>query len=502
MHRGWLRLRAAAPAFGELPTGRILRENHFDVTQDLFAQSHELQFITNLDGNFNFIGGLYKYYANTNQILDLYDRAHLGTFTDAPSYGLLAPTIATVFPNACQVGDGVVNGGVASCTGRWNGDPNGTYFYYDNVTEVDAFAAFGQAEWAFAENFELTIGLRYSEDEKEGTEERFGYFELPPAAFFLDLPTTNFLLTTNNGVTPNGDTPRLQGIPLSFADRLELDNDWDAVTWRINLDWTPTEDSLVYAGVTTGYRSGGFHLGLAQLGDYDQEEVIAYEAGYKGDFLDGRLRLNAAAYYYDYTDQQLRLVGALPGPGGTVITGDVVVNAPESENYGFELEWTWIWEDLLIGGLYSYMHTEITDDFFAVDATNPSGTGLPQNLKGNQLNRAPENKFSLWANYRWNLDSAGTLDFFTTYAFTDEQYHSLFENDIDHAPDYFRWDARLAWNSADGRWVVAGWVNNITDESSIRIINFSTDSTLFARTAAMSAPRSYGMELRYRFGAW
>ncbi len=110
----------------------------------------------------------------------------------------------------------------------------------------------------------------------------------------------------------------LQGIPYSFADSAAGEDDWGDTSFRVNLDWTPNEDTLIYLSVTTGYRSGGYSLGIGDsrgpgnFGDivpstYDQEEVLATELGYKGTLLDGQLQLNTSVYLYQYDQYQDRI---------------------------------------------------------------------------------------------------------------------------------------------------------------------------------------------------
>ena len=76
----------------------------------------------------------------------------------------------------------------------------------------------------------------------------------------------------------------------------------DAVTGRINLDWTPNDKDLIYFSVTSGTRAGGFNLGLFSANaKYQPESLVAYELGYKGEIFDGTMQVNSAVYYYDYS---------------------------------------------------------------------------------------------------------------------------------------------------------------------------------------------------------
>ena len=82
----------------------------------------------------------------------------------------------------------------------------------------------------------------------------------------------------------------------------------DDLSWRLDVSYAITDDAMAYASVSTGYKSGGFDIGLNTAGALDEflpEELIALEAGGKTQWIDGRLTLNAAAFYYDFTDLQV-----------------------------------------------------------------------------------------------------------------------------------------------------------------------------------------------------
>jgi iron complex outermembrane receptor protein len=527
---------------------------HFIVDQDLRAWSHEVQFLTNWDGDVNFILGAYNYYAKTNQYIDFADEYSAGKFLNPFNYGFWGgltgpgnealPPVVPFDPNipVCDANLAVSSGAgcVGTTVGNWGGDPNGTFFQYDNNTEVTSYAAFAQMEWQLAEQWALTMGVRWSRDEKEGEEMRFGYAEsrfgldpgvlqnfacgpavLGPAADFVqsDLDCLNLYFNSFDFLFDRTDPAitAYQGTPLSFGDAMEIEDDWEKVTYRINLDYEPNDDTLAYGSITTGYRSGGFNLGLRQITPYDEEVVTAFEVGLKTQLLDNRLQLNTALYYYDYEDHQIRVEEQAdffdPFTGLAVsgaATVDVVQNAPEATNWGFEVETVWLaTERLTFGGNYSYTHAEY-DKFAAVNIKDPNNIGQQGligdpspnevvDVKGNDLNRIPEHKFNAWGSYTWDT-SLGNFSFTTTYAWVDEQVHSPFGLDIDSSPDYAVWDAYFVWNSNAGRYQVRTYVTNILDEIGIATMGISPESGNFRRTASMREPRAYGMQFRVKFG--
>ena len=181
---------------------------------------------------------------------------------------------------------------------------------------------------------------------------------------------------------------RLQGIPFSYVDQTTGDDEWSDVTYRANIDWTPNADTLVYASVTTGYRAGGYSLGIGDSrgpdgsgqivpATYDKEEIVAYEIGYKGTFADGRLQVNSSIYHYDFDNYQDRTELFVASSGTST---DVVQNVDKAQNRGVEIELTWLPTDAwTIGGNGSWTDTEYKSDFFVLEDDNPDFP-LPGNI--------------------------------------------------------------------------------------------------------------------------
>ena len=108
------------------------------------------------------------------------------------------------------------------------------------------------------------------------------------------------------------------GAPASINLTRKLYQATEDVTWRGNLDWTPTDDTLFYLSATKGLRSGGFNLVFfSSNSTFEAETLIAYELGYKGTMLDGQLQLNTAVYFYDYENVHTFAEGAAFSGGYT-----------------------------------------------------------------------------------------------------------------------------------------------------------------------------------------
>ena len=211
----------------------------------------------------------------------------------------------------------------------------------------DVWGIFGHAEYAMSERVNLIAGLRWTEEDRSQTDQ--GTFK------YGDNNDLVFLLSGGEFSSP-GPSPFVRGVTLTdadfscfvvalpcapgpvggFSDEISA-SDWSG---KIGLDYKASEDWLLYATASRGFKSGGFgdnaQSTSAGLVPYDKETLLAFEVGAKGRFAD-TFRLNSAFYFYDYKDQQVadEIVDPLFGP----LVAQV--NAPKSEIYGFELEALW-----------------------------------------------------------------------------------------------------------------------------------------------------------------
>lgn len=507
---------------------------------DTETQTHELQFVSDWDGDFNINTGLYYYNEKAASSYGFYDTVDMrysrtidqidGATLDTIFDFLIATPGNGVNSNACVDATTVNCATYAAFTASptnsvssaflglpegYTGDPlglNSTY-WTDVELESTSYAAFGQLDWDYSDDLRITIGLRYSEDEKEGVETNWAYTErfaslvgVPtilafgnPELAFPELGQTggraaNYYYATTG--TSNGF-----GFPVAGGLTNEKVSDsWSSVSGKIGFDYTIDVDQMVYGSISTGYRSGGFALGSnfsSPIPTVDPEELLAYEVGYKGDLADGRVRINAALYFYDYQDLQLRNQ-VLDGTG---LVLPVLTNAAGAETYGLDFEGSWLVTDkLLLEGTFSYLNAEYTDyesiDTLAddYDPANP----VVQDLDGFKLNRSPEIKYSLAATYM--IDTGmGPLDLIASYSWTDEMYHSQFNTSADITPDFERIDVRARWSSVDELWAVTAYVNNVNDDRTPQSNFVDTPENGGYTFVGLGAPRVYGLIVRRNF---
>ncbi len=456
--------------------------------------SNEINLTSNSDGPLNWILGLYQYQENYRQ------RIQLGS------------------PLQAQLAQPSFHFGAGGVTGQGQQAANPLRNFVDNQAELDskAWAVFGQSTYKFSDQWALTAGLRYTKDEKDGFEsQRLVMFN--PANF------------GNNAVDVSSDMdPTKPGVQ-NFR---SLSDSWSAVTGTLNLDWTPDDDTLVYAKYSRGYKSGGFLLGtLSAKPTADEETVNAYEVGMKKT-IGGRLILNAAAFYNDFEGLQLNL-SQLNAAGTAASSNFVNVDA---EAYGLELEATWQpIQPLQISASYGYLHTKITDGCCFYDPADPSalkssarpsgGSSVTngvllrfQDLAGSKIYQSPENKFALNANYTFDF-TPGSLILSGTYTWTDETTYQPFDNPDFAVPAYGTADLRVLWKDAQDRYSVIGYVKNVTDEEGFNSTSSTNPTAVFANpnpglvvggnayllqtstaiTRGLIQPRTYGVELQYRF---
>ncbi|MFN3236652.1 MAG: TonB-dependent receptor [Pseudomonadales bacterium] len=541
-------------------TASLVDDRQYYVNHEADYVSHEVQAFWDISDTMSITSGVFFYDSVINQRYDFFSSTGTTKYVD-PAFSLDS-ILATVAPGAipgdpsltflagttpidvntaaaaAQAANAPV-GTFTTATGPWLGDSSlgsvphgpqtlGSDTHVLNKTERKAYAVYSQGVWDINDRVTLTLGLRYAEDDLEGEERLAQYAEstavldgLAAAGLPLSLLQTNVLRgavnPANLGLTGAID-PWLGGVPITFGAYRNLERVDTDLTWRVNLDYNLTDDVLVYANITTGYRSGGFNLAFfSQTPEYDPEELIAYELGLKGQFLNSTLQANASVYYYDYETIHTVTEEACPAvPTAQSIQSSCAVSesttsvqaAPGAEVYGFEGELLWLATDhLTIGGNLSYTDTEFTESFVVVDGADPTVPGQiydatnefqrARDVKGQSLPQVPESKLSLFADYEILLSKNGRVNLIGSYSYISEVYFSAFETDLDRAPAYDRLDLRATWTSPSEQFQVTGFVNNVTDEIGIRQILQHGVADGYRRTAQVTEPRVYGLEVSY-----
>jgi len=319
--------------------------------------------------------------------------------------------------------------------------------------DTTSMALFLHSEWSFTEDWKLTAGARYTDESKD----------------FAGAYT--FLIA--GGVEA----------PL-YPDVVET-YDTDNVSGKIGIDYSGIENTLLYASVSRGFKSGGFQGQLsfdpAALLPFGDETVIAYEAGMKTRQLGNSLELNAAVFFYDYEDMQF-YGGLFDSPVG-VLFG--ITNVGDAEVMGAEADLWWrpaTGLDLRFG--IGWLDTEITNSVVDGVAT------------GSELPNAPEFSFSSMVRYEWPISGTLVANVGVTADFQDSVTYDIVRNPPEaREGSYWLYDARAGIGSADDRWSVSVWGKNLADEQYRSQVIFS--SVGFGETWGM--PRTYGVTFTLGF---
>jgi len=303
---------------------------------------------------------------------------------------------------------------------------------------AEGYAAFGHATYNLSDKLRVSAGLRYSYEEKET------------------------------------DTSRVVGL-------LGKD-DWSAWTPKISVDYSINDDVMLYFTASRGFKSGALTRVGAQYNSLEPEVLDAYEVGAKTTLLDGRIRLNASAFNYDFTDMQVFSVD-LQDPNRGVLR-----NAGEAEMQGVDVELSALpFESLQLDIGLSWLDAEFVD--FAI---------VGGNHKGNKLPNAPEFTANIGAKYTYELSGIGSLVAQANYYYSDEQFFSEL-NDVGRSDSYDVLNVRASLESANNTWKVSVFGKNVTDEL-VRDFSF-VSPFLFGEGYVVSyqPPRTYGLELTYQF---
>ena len=315
-----------------------------------------------------------------------------------------------------------------------------------SAQDTQSWAAFVEADIDLTDSLTLTVGGRYTEDEKD-TDQR--------------------------------------GIVTAKAS-----DEWNEFTPKLGLKYTVNDNAMIYATYAAGYRSGGFNGRVDSVETattpYDQEKVDNYEAGFKTDWLDGTLRVNGAVFYMDYQDKQeeLQLPSATSGTGQVTL----VTNASTAIMQGIELDVTWLATDALSLRANIGLLDAKYDKF---EFQNAAGL---QDLSDLELRRSPEVSGTLSATYEWTVGNG------RAWAVVGWHYMSDYEVDFANKPELTNEAQDLVSASVNyeiGRVQVSAFGHNLLDEDGYTI---GFDVAGLWSYAATRPPRTYGLEVSYTFG--
>ncbi|RAN36241.1 hypothetical protein HY11_12510 [Hyphomonas pacifica] len=376
----------------------------------------------------------------------------------------------------------------------------GVTVFQGGKQDKENFSLYGDFTYDLTDRFSVSLGGRYTKDETTADVTRELWLGLGSGSFDTDNQTSLFL-ATQTGYTG-------------------LNREDEEFTPRISISYKATDDINLYATYAQGFKAGGFDpraradldpLGLSQEG-FGPEKVDSYEIGLKGNFFDNRLQLNTAAFYAEYTDQQITVQSGADsdndGINDTFVSS--VFNAGSSEYKGLEIEGSWfISDEFTLMGNLGYIDAEIKEIISA--GVNIADQFVTQNT--------PELQGQLSLNYMKDFGpDFGALSITGSASYRDEYYLFNVPNEgfdpgtnvifplggpaLD--PDsYTLLDLSLVWTSPSEKLKFGIHGRNLTDEEyRVAAYNFVTPSQLGADSAYSAfygPPRTVTASISYEF---
>jgi iron complex outermembrane receptor protein len=382
----------------------------------------------------------------------------------------------------------------------------------DARQKTESFGAYAQADFGITEKFVATLGVRYSVDDKSYTVSQVALWDATLAAEGVSFGRPPLVPPTYSGCTPTATTACVVQVPITGSDS------FSAVTPRVALKYDFTDDIMAYVSASKGFKSGGTNDSVADINTpFDPEELWAYELGARTRFLANRLQVNATYFLSDYTDKQIT-VAASPN-----CANRCTENAGNAKIDGFEV-------DVLAQvtrGLQLSASVGTLDARWDEITNSTSGVSL-----NSWFSRAPDLSYTIGARYQVGL-FGGNLVGTANYSYVDEQATSPQDSTTIFIPEYQLLTMRLAFTSPSGRWDAGVFCTNCADEeyftggagwagasdnapSRFRELRPSS-SYIFQpggfggspdsvaapgiSLANIGAPRMWGVDFRYRFGA-
>lgn len=346
---------------------------------------------------------------------------------------------------------------------------SGSAAFWDLDTK--STAVFADTTFYLTDRLGLIAGVRYSEEEIELAQ--LGGFSVP---------------------TPGGRVFLGPPTPCHFDPPAQTSQKVDTVTPRLGVTYSVSDDSNLYATYSEGFKAGGISVRSGCQLEFDEENVDSFEIGLKNTLLEGRLRLNATAFMYDYTGYQIeQLVGLT----------FLLDNAEEAEIAGLELEAiASVTDNLTLLANASFQKSEFVTHS-AIDSLNqnlipnpnpgPPFVAVPEDVSGNPLPNAPDTTVNVTMIYDWN----NGWDVRLGAAYKSDTNFREFDRAEDAQPAYTLWNSSLRWVSSDETKMLRLFGRNLTDED---FINFAAANSLTGnRLVNWGAPRQFGVEFRYSF---
>ena len=384
--------------------------------------------------------------------------------------------------------------------------PLTTLFGGFSTLENKSWALFSQFTWSITDTVQLTMGGRYTFEERERAltlvdideqtyGQRIGAAYIDQAGFYSPITRAQFDMIGQN----------LPDLPVDVREDADVrSEEWTNFTPAVTLSVQASEDwleamnldsALWYATYSEGFKAGGFEPRGPELVAFDPEEVVNYELGVKLDSLDSTLRFNAAVYAMDYTDIHVRVAEQ-----GERIS-DIflfLTNAGEATIQGVEMETTFLLGNWVFNASANY--TDASYDEYTATIVTPGQGESVVDRSAEPFALVPETSYSFTAQYNW-MSPVGLIvprlslyhrdELFTGIDFLAVEYESSTVDKLTLV------NARLNYFPSE-KLRVSAYVDNLTDEDYFKS-GFAVSALLGAATLVQGTARTFGMEFSYDF---
>lgn len=339
--------------------------------------------------------------------------------------------------------------------------------------DTSSAAVFGQGTYQIDDQWSLTLGGRYTRDEKDANVYRYTYAGVK----FLD----------------RGD---YSADPIVINSDFSTKEDWSKFSPHASISYQVDPSVMLYASYSNGFKSGGVDmradvsLNPDAQNPYDPEVVDTFEFGVKSELLDGRLRLNAATFYSDYQDMQVTVQRAVSNG-----VASQVLNAADSTVKGVELESTFaVTPTLNVNGSIGYIDAEFDEVAFF----NPQTQQVEDVSNLWSFANTPKLTANLGFNKEFVLDS-GALVWSAAVSYRDDTQIFELPSPLDEDA-YSLVNTSVVWYSDSSEWTIGLHAKNVLDKE-YRLSGYNFGSTFGENivTGYYGDPRTVSLSVGYRF---
>jgi iron complex outermembrane recepter protein len=344
-------------------------------------------------------------------------------------------------------------------------------------TTADSYAAFAQGIYHVLPTVNLTVGYRYTLENKH-----------------LD---QDFMRTIHGIEAP--------GFPFLGS----TTRDFHGSTPKFGIDWQVTSEAMLYASATRGYKSGGINYAASTVAaeTFAPETIWSYESGIKSEWLDHRLRVNVTGFYYDYKNLQVQ---SLLGPGfiaignaasATVKGMEAEISARPNQNWQLTANLTYLdatYDRFPAASVPAALAPYVAANQL-INANPPGSPAAPTfvfNAAGKTLDAAPKYTVFLAAQRNIDLQNGAGAYVRAEYYWQDRVYYDPTNVAVQSQGAYSLVNAFVGYNTADRLWQAQIWAKNLANRGYF----ITTAANGNGPSGLIGAPRTFGISLTRRFG--